>query len=101
VALSCDIDNTNSKSDIVAHWLPTAATLTIMDPDQSEPLMELPTSIKQDSMQYLTSVLIDLASTLNFVSQDILARKHLLGKCIRGQKNVVRIANEQRFPRLK
>ena len=30
----CEIDNTNSKSDIVAHWLPTVALLTIMDPNQ-------------------------------------------------------------------
>ena len=28
-----DIDNTNSKSDIVAHWLTIAATLTILDPN--------------------------------------------------------------------
>jgi hypothetical protein len=40
-ALSSNIDNTDSKSDIVAHWLPTAATLTIMDPNQPEPLMKL------------------------------------------------------------
>ena len=33
VALSSDIDNTNSKSDIATRWLPTAASLTIMDPN--------------------------------------------------------------------
>ena len=26
VALSCDMDNTNSKSDIDTHWLPTVAS---------------------------------------------------------------------------
>jgi hypothetical protein len=65
-----DIDNTNSESDIVAHWLPTAATLTIMDPNQPEPLMKLPISIERDSVQLHTSVLIDSTKTLNFVSQD-------------------------------
>jgi len=92
----CEIDNTNSKSDIVAHWLPTTAVLTIMDPNQPEPLMKLPISIEQDSMPYHTTVLIDSTTTLNFVSQNFLTRNNLLGKCIRGPKNVVRIANEQR-----
>ena len=41
-----------------------------MDPNQPEPLIVLPISIEQDSMQYNTAVLIDLATTLNFVSQD-------------------------------
>ncbi len=47
----CEIDNTNSKSDIVAHWLPTSSVLTIMDSNnQPKPLMKLPISIEQDSM---------------------------------------------------
>ena len=47
----CEIDNTNSKSDIVAHWLPTSSVLTIMDSNnQPKPLMKLPISIKQDSI---------------------------------------------------
>ena len=66
VASTCDIDNTNWKSDIAAYWLPTAATLTTMDPNKLEPLMELPISISQDSMQCHTSVLIDSTTTLNF-----------------------------------
>ncbi len=94
----CDIDNINSKSDIAAHWLPTSsATLTIMDPNQPKPLMELSISIEQDSIQYYTTMLIDSATTLNFVSQDFLTRNILLVKCIRDQKIVVRIANEQRI----
>jgi len=68
-----------------------------VDPNQSEPLMKLPNSIEQDSMQYHTSVLIDSTTTLNFVSQDFLTRNILLGKCIRGPEIVVRIANEQRI----
>jgi hypothetical protein len=98
VDLSSDIDNINSKFDIVAHyWLPTVATLTIVDPNQLEPLTKLPIFLEQDYMQYHTSVLIDSAATLNFLSQDFLTRNTLLGKCIRGPKIVVRIANEQRI----
>jgi len=97
VAPICEIDNTNSKSDIVAHWLPTAAVLTIMDPNQLEPLMEISISIEQDSMQYHTTVLIDWTATLNFASQNFLTRNNLLGRCIRGPKIVVRIGNDQRI----
>ena len=68
VALSCDIDNDKSKSDVVAHWLHTDASLTIMDPNQPEPLIKLSISIEHDSMQYHTSMLIDSATTSNFVS---------------------------------
>ena len=46
-------------------------------------------------MQYHTSVLIDSVATKNFASRDFLTRNNLLGKCIRGPKIVVRIANEQ------
>jgi hypothetical protein len=42
-------------------------------------------------------VLIDLATTLNFVSQDFLKRSNLFGKYIRGPKIDVHIANEQRI----
>ena len=92
------IDNTNNKSDIVAHWLPTTATLTtIMDPNQPKPLVKLPISIEHDSMQYHTTMLINSATTLNSVSRDFLTRNNLLGKCIRGLKIDVRIANEQRI----
>jgi len=91
------MDNTNSKSEIVALWLPTFPGLTLMDLDQPEPLMKLSISIKQYSRQYHTIVLIDSAATLNFVSRDFLKRNNLLGRCIRGQKIVVRIANEQRI----
>jgi hypothetical protein len=75
MALSCNTNNTNSKSDIVAHWLPATAALTIVDPNQPEPLMKLPIFIEQESMQYHTTVLIiDSAETLNFVSQYFLTR---------------------------
>jgi hypothetical protein len=88
------INKTNSKSEIDSHWLTTAAALTIMDPNQPKPLMKLPISIEQDSLQFHTNVLIDSATTLNFVSRNFLTRNNLLGKCIRGSKIVVRIANE-------
>jgi len=97
VVSTCDTDNTNNKSDIVGHWLPTFATLTIREPNQPEPLMKLPISIDQDSMQYRKTVLIDSAATLNFVRHDFLTRNNLLGKCIRGPKIAVRIANVQRI----
>jgi hypothetical protein len=42
-------------------------------------------------------VLIDSTTTLNFASQDFSTRNNLFGKCIRGPKIVVRIANEQRI----
>ena len=42
-------------------------------------------------------MLIDSAATLHFVSHDFSTRNNLLGKCIRGSKVVVRIANEQRI----
>ena len=29
-----NVGDANSKSDIASHWLPTAASLTIMDPNQ-------------------------------------------------------------------
>ena len=46
-------------------------------------------------MQDHTNVLIDSATTLNFACHDFLTRHNILGKCIRGQKIVVRIASEQ------
>ncbi len=69
VVSSLDIGITKSKSDIDSHWLATTASLTITDPNQPEPLMKLPISIEQDSLQYHTSVLIDSATTLNFANQ--------------------------------
>ena len=66
-----------------------------MDPNHPEPLMKLPISIEQNSMQFHTSVLIDLAVTFNFVIQDFLTRNNLWFGCVRGPKIVVRIANEQ------
>ena len=59
--------------------------------------MKLQISKEQDSLQYHTSVLIDSATTSNFASQDFLTRNDLVGKCTRGPKIVVRIANEQRI----
>jgi len=97
VVSSLNVGNANSKFDIASHWLPTRATLTIMDPNQPEPFMKLPICIEQDSVQYHTSLLIHSSSTLNVASQDFLMRNYLLGKCTRGPKKVVRIANEQRI----
>ena len=65
VASTFDVGNANGKSNIASHWLPTATSLTIMHPNQPEPLMKLPISIEQDSMQYHTSVSIDSTKTLN------------------------------------
>ena len=59
-SVSSVIDTTsNNQSDIASHWLPSAAVLTIMDPNEPEPLMKLPISIEYDSLRYVTSVLID------------------------------------------
>ncbi len=68
-----------------------------MDPNQPKPLMKLPISIRQDSSLYRTSVLIDSAESLNFVSQVFLTRNNILGKCTRGPKIDVRVLNEQRI----
>jgi len=97
VASSLTVGNVNSKPDIASHWLPTAASLTILDPNQPKPLMKITVSIEQDPMQYHTSVLIDSTTTLNFASRDFLTRNNPVGTCIRGPKIVVRIANEQRM----
>ena len=91
------MDETNDKSNSASKWLPTAAAFTIMDPNHPEPLMKLPISIEQESSQFHTNALIDSTATLNFVSQEFLTRNDLLGKCFRGPKIAVRIANEQRI----
>ncbi len=59
--------------------------------------MKLPISIEHDSLQFHTNVLFDSATTLHFVSHNLLTQNNLLRKCIRGSKIVVRIANEQRI----
>jgi len=96
VVFLLDVGNANSKSEIASQWLPTVASLTIVDPNQSEPLIKLPIYIRHDSSQYHTNVLIDSRTTLNFASLDFLTRNYHLGKCTRRPKIVVRIANEQR-----
>ena len=68
-----------------------------MDLNQPKPLMKLPISIEQVSLQFYTSVLIVSATNLNFVREEFLTRNNLLGKCIHGLEIAVRIANEQRI----
>ena len=97
VVSSLDVGNANNKSDIDSRWLPIAATLVIVDPNQPEPLMKLPLSTEQDSLQYHTSVLIDSVALLHFASRDFLTRNYLLGKCNHGPKISARIANEPRI----
>ena len=74
VDLSIPVNKTTTKFDIDSQWFPTAVALSTMDPNQPEPLMKLPISIEQDSLQFHTDVLIDSAPTLNFMSQDFLTR---------------------------
>ena len=93
---SIDVNNNTNQSEIAAHWLPTTLTLTITDHNQPKPLTKLPVCIRRYSLQYHTSVLIESASTLDFVSQNFMTRNNLMGKCTRGPNNVARIANEQR-----
>ena len=64
-----DITSCANQSDIASHWLRSAVVLTIMDPNEPEPLMKLPISIEYDALRYDTSVLIDSAATLNFASR--------------------------------
>ena len=45
---SIDIDNTTTHTKMAYHRLLTAATLTIMDPDEPKPLMKLSFYIGQD-----------------------------------------------------
>ncbi len=58
VTFTKNVDKSSTTPDIVAHWLPTATTLTIMDPNQPSLLMKLPISIEQDSIQFHTTVLV-------------------------------------------
>ena len=69
-----------------------------MDPSQSELLLKLPIFIEHDSLRCDTCVLMYSAATLNFVSQKYLNRNGLVGKCIRGQKIVVRKVRGQQVP---
>jgi len=97
MVLSVDVGNATNKSEIGSHLLHTAAILIKVDPNQPKALIKLPISIRRDSLQYHTSALIDLATTLNFVSQNFLTRNDLLGTCTRCPKIVVRIANKQKI----
>jgi hypothetical protein len=93
-----DITHTTNQSYIASNWLPPAIALIIVDLSEPELLMKLPIFIENDSLRYDTSVLIlDSSTTLNFVSQEFLIRNGLVGKCVRGPKIEVRIANEQRI----
>jgi hypothetical protein len=72
------MNTTNSKYNMASLWLPTTVALTIMDPNQPGPLMKLPISIDQLSLQCHTSVLIDLETTLNFMIEEIFTRNNIL-----------------------
>jgi hypothetical protein len=97
-----DIDNTTNQSEIAARWfIPTSVTLTLMVPNQSEPLMKLPISIWQDSLHYRTSVLIDLAGILNFASHDVMTRNNLIGECTSSPKSLFELQMNRDSPRLK
>ena len=58
MSVSSPIDNTNTTNqyDIASQWIPSATALTIMDPNDPEPLMKLPIPIEYDSLRYETSV---------------------------------------------
>jgi hypothetical protein len=56
---SLDVDKANIKSEVASQWLPKVVALTIMDSNYPEPLMKLPISIEQNSLQSQTRVLID------------------------------------------
>ena len=47
---SMDMDTTTAQTEMAGHLLPTAATLTIMDSNQPEPLMKIPISIRKNSL---------------------------------------------------
>jgi len=94
VNFSIEITTCTNQSDIDSHWLPSAAALTKMDPNEPEPLMKLPISIENDPSRYDTTVIIDSARTLNFASQKCLVHNVLMGKCTYGPQIVVRIENE-------
>jgi hypothetical protein len=64
------ITNNKSQSGIASHWLPSAAVLNIMDPNEPETLLKLPIFIEYCLLRYDTSVLIDTVATLTFVSQE-------------------------------
>jgi hypothetical protein len=66
VSSPIDITNSTNQSNIASHWLPSAFALTIMDPNEPEPLMKVQISIEYDSLRYDTNVFIDSAATLYF-----------------------------------
>ena len=84
---SLNLDKTNSNSEIASHWLPTTVALTIMDPNQPKPLMKLPISIEQNSLQFYTNVLIDTPASLNFVRHDFFDTKQSFGEVYLWSKN--------------
>jgi hypothetical protein len=65
-----DIPNSTNQFDIASHWLPSVVVLTIMDPNEPEPLMKYPISIEYDSLRNDTNVLNNSTITLNFASQE-------------------------------
>jgi len=86
VSSPMNITNRSNQSVIASHWLPPADALTIMEPNEPEPLMKLPIDIEYYSLRYDTGVLIDTSATLNFVSREFLVRNGLVGNCVRGLK---------------
>jgi hypothetical protein len=87
VDLTLTMDETNNKSNIAFKWLPTTAALTIMDPNQPRPLIKLPISIEQESLQFRTNVLIDTEATLNFCEPGIFDTKQYFGEVYSWSKN--------------
>ncbi len=50
VSSPVEVTNSTNQPYIASHWLPSAAVLTIMDPNEPEPLMKLPISIEYGSV---------------------------------------------------
>ena len=80
------VDSTN-QSDIASHWLPSAAALTIMDPNEPKPLMKLSMSTEYDSLRYDTNVLIDSAANYKLCKSGIFISKWFCGKMCSWTKN--------------
>ena len=85
--------------DIVSRLVTYRNKFHLMDPSQSEYPMKLQDSLEQKSLQYGTSVLIDLAATLSFACQISLNRNTMVGKCIRGPKIAVNNVHGQHDPK--
>jgi hypothetical protein len=77
--------------------LSTAAFLVIMDPYEAEALMKFPASVSYNGLLSEADTLIDIATSLNFVSKDFVVTNGFYKGCKTVPKLYIRVAREQRI----